>query len=104
MQPSPVRYDRQHRFRTINASPSPGSGLIVLWKPVLLPTNVAIEPRLVQRHEVLPTLMLDGLQNGQKFLCSLESGHFFNVTKPVKDPPQMFQPLPHAAWQMTVDS
>jgi hypothetical protein len=48
--------------------------------------------------------MLDGLQNGQKSLCSLESRHFFNVSKPVRDPPKMPQPLSHAARQMMVDS
>jgi hypothetical protein len=85
MEPSRVPYDRQHRFLPIGASPSPRSGLIVRWKPLLFPINVPIEPGLVQRHNALPTLMLDGLQNGQKFLRSLESGHFFNFSKSVRN-------------------
>jgi hypothetical protein len=37
------------------------------------------------------------LQNGQKFLTSLKSGDFLNVSKPVRDPPKLLQPPPHAA-------
>jgi hypothetical protein len=58
----------------------------------------------MQRHDVLPTLMLDGLPNDQKFLWSLESTHFFKVTKPVRDPRKTLQPPPHARRQMTIDS
>jgi hypothetical protein len=88
----------------MSASPSPRSGLIVSWKPLLLAINVPIEPGLVQRHDVLSTLMLDGLQNDQKFLYSLESGQSVNVSKPMGDPPKMLQSSPHAAGQITVDS
>jgi hypothetical protein len=104
MEPSRVPDDRQRRFPTIDASPSLRYRLNIRWKPLLLPISVPIGPRLIQRHDVLPILTLDGLQNGQKFLCSLESGHVFNASKSVRDPPKMFQPPPHAVRQMTVDS
>jgi hypothetical protein len=71
---------------------------------LLLTINIPIEPGLVQHHDMLPNLMLNGLQNSQKFLCFLESGHFFNISKPVRDPPKMFPRPPYAARQMTVDS
>jgi hypothetical protein len=61
MEASRVPYDHQHRFVTIDASPSLRSRFIVRWKPLLLPINVSIEPELVQRHDVSSTLMLDGL-------------------------------------------
>jgi hypothetical protein len=89
---------------TIDASPSPLSGLIVRWKQLLLPINLSMESELVQRHDVLPTLMLDGVQNNQKFLCSLESGQFFNVSKSVRDSPKMLHPPPHAVRQIRVDT
>jgi hypothetical protein len=97
MEPSRVPYDRQHHFLTINALPSPRSGFIVRWKLLLLPINIPREPGLVQGHDALPILMLEGLQINQKFLCSLESGHSFNVREPVRDPPKMLQPPHHAA-------
>jgi hypothetical protein len=97
-----VRAGRQHCFVLIDLSSRPCSRLIIICKPLPLPTDFSLKPWVVKSDNMLPHFVFDWLENFQKFYCSLHRVLFFRLSRAVGIPLKIPQFSSHGLRQMEI--